>query len=59
MQHFTDAIQNLRDQIGHLERQVAMARPGGGNYEPPLFVTIGVPPVTEEQLERLLAQDAG
>lgn len=59
MQHFTDSLKELRAQVDSLTRQIAMVKPGCGDNEPPLFVTIGAPAVTDEQLERLFAQEAG
>jgi hypothetical protein len=59
MSPFEQAVQKLRDDVADLDPRLVLVRPVGGKMEPPLFVNVGFPPCTEEQIERLLAQDAG
>lgn len=59
MTPFEQAVQKLKDQVADLDPRLMIVRPGVALHEPPLFVNVGAPPCTEEELDRLLAQDAG
>jgi hypothetical protein len=59
MTPFEQAIEKLKIQVADLDPRLMIVAPGGAGLEPPLFVNVGFPPCTEEELERLLAQDAG
>lgn len=59
MSPFEQAIENLKVQVADLDPRLVLVRPGGDKMEPPLFVNVGFPPCTEEEIDRLLAQDAG
>ena len=59
MTAFERKLAQLRADAADLDPRLVVHMPKMEGFEPPLFVNTGRPPETEEEIERLLAQDAG
>lgn len=59
MTDFERRLAELKQQVADLDPRLVVHMPTGNDLEPPLYVNTGRPPETEEEIERLLAQDAG
>ena len=59
MTAFERKLAQLRADAADLDPRLVVHMPTGNDLEPPLYVNTGRPPETEEEIERLLAQDAG
>lgn len=59
MTEFEKKLAELKDRVAELDPRLVIQMPAPSDLEPPLFVNTGRPPVTDEEIEFLLAQDAG
>lgn len=59
MTEFERKLADLKQRVADLDPRLVVAMPASVGLEPPLFVNTGFPPRSDEEIERLIAQDAG